>query len=104
MRLCVAPERARVRNVRIEVVFALAQAQDIAVLELAEGAIARDAVVASGMLGRHALSSARLQLGMSGKKLSPEHLLRDGDRVEILRPLTLDPNEARRRRARKTRV
>ena len=29
----------------------------------------------------------------------PEQGLRDGDRVELLRPLLLDPKEARRRRA-----
>ncbi|HEX7339550.1 MAG TPA: RnfH family protein [Rhodanobacteraceae bacterium] len=38
-------------------------------------------------------------LGVFGRRVRPDHLLRDGDRVEIYRPLTLDPMEARRRRA-----
>lgn len=89
---------------RVEVVFALADVQDIIVLELAEGAVARQAIEASGLLARHGLATAQLQPGIFGKKVSPESLLREGDRVEILRPLAIDPKEARRRRARKTRV
>jgi len=90
--------------VRIEVIYALADAQDIARVELPEGALARQAVAASGLLARHGLAAADLRLGISGKRVSPESPLRDGDRVEILRPLALDPKEARRRRARRTRV
>ena len=37
-------------------------------------------------------------LGMYGKRIKPDTILRDGDRIEILRPLQLDPKEARRRR------
>jgi len=65
---------------------------------------ARDAAAASGLLARYGLAAAQLQLGISGEKVSPECLLHEGDRVEILRPLAIDPREARRRRARKTRV
>ena len=89
---------------RVEVVYALAGVQDIVALDLPEGAVARHAVAESGLLVRHGLGAAQLQLGISGRKRSPESPLRDGDRVEILRPLALDPKEARRRRARRTRV
>jgi putative ubiquitin-RnfH superfamily antitoxin RatB of RatAB toxin-antitoxin module len=90
--------------VRIEVIYALADAQDIVFVELPEGAVAGQAVAASGIPARHALPAAQLRLGISGKRVSPDSRLHDGDRVEILRPLAMDPNEARRRRARKTRV
>ena len=85
-------------------VYALADDQDVIVLELAEGASARQALEASGLLDRYGLAAGQLRLGISGEKISPESLLREGDRVEILRPLAIDPKEARRRRARKTRV
>ena len=88
----------------VEVAYALAEKQDIVVLELPEGAVARHAVAASGLLARHGLEGAQLQLGIFGKKVSAEYPLHDGDRVEILRPLAMDPREARRRRARRTRV
>jgi putative ubiquitin-RnfH superfamily antitoxin RatB of RatAB toxin-antitoxin module len=90
--------------VRIEVVYALADAQDIVVVELAEGAAAAQALAASGMLARHGLAAGQLELGIFGKKVSPGSPLREGDRIEILRPLAMDPKEARRRRARRTRV
>ena len=82
---------------RVEVVYALADVQDLVVLDLPDGAVARDAVAASG------LGAAPFRLAVYGKKVSPDCPLRDGDRVEILRPLAPDPNEARRRRARRGR-
>ena len=92
----------RVSALRIEVVYALAQAQDLVTLELAPRASVRDAVDASGILERHAeLDRDRMLLGIFGKRVRPDRLLRDGDRVEILRPLAEDPKESRRRRARR---
>jgi hypothetical protein len=38
-------------------------------------------------------------LGIFSRKVAPDHVLGEGDRVEIYRPLILDPKEARRRRA-----
>lgn len=88
---------------RVEVVYALGDAQDVVMLDLPDGALARQAVAASGLLLRHRLSAAQLKLGISGKAASPDSPLRDGNRVEILRPLAMDPKEARRRRARERR-
>lgn len=89
-------------RLRVEVVYAFAQTQDLVALELAQGAVAREAVEASGLLVRHAeLDAARLRLGVFGRLIRPEQLLEDGDRVEILRPLAMDPREARRLRARR---
>ena len=90
-------------RLQIEVVYALADAQDIVAVELAPGALARDAIEASGVLERHAeLDAASLRLGIFGKPAGPERVLEAGDRVEILRPLAADPKDARRRRARRS--
>lgn len=91
------------RVLRIEVVYAVADVQDLVCLELPEGAVARDAVEASGLIGRHGLAAANFALGISGRLVAPERRLRDGDRIEILRKLATDPNEARRLRARPVR-
>ncbi len=80
---------------RIEVVHALAGEQRVVVLHLAPGASAGEAVAASG------LASGSPRLGIGGREVSVGEPLRDGDRVEILRPLALDPKEARRLRARR---
>ena len=91
------------RQLRIEVVYAVAGAQDLVPLALAEGVSAREAVEASGLIGRHGLAASGLILGIAGRRVAPEWRLREGDRVEILRKLAVDPKEARRLRARRAR-
>ena len=91
------------RHLRIEVVYALADVQDLVLLVLAEGTVAREAVEASGLIGRHRLAPDELLLGVCGRLIAPERRLRDGDRIEILRKLALEPREARRQRARRAR-
>lgn len=71
---------------------------DLQVLRLPSGATVADAVQASGLLSRHGLVAEGLRTGVWGKLRSAESLLRDRDRVEIYRPLTVDPKEARRQR------
>ncbi|MEO8810612.1 MAG: RnfH family protein [Rhodanobacter sp.] len=70
-------------------------------IELPKGCTVMQAVGACGIaasLPDGAIDPARL--GVFGCKVAPDHLLLDGDRVEIYRPLVLDPMEARRRRSR----
>ena len=71
---------------------------------LAPGATALDAIRASGVLERFAeLDLSRLPVGIWGRACALETRLADGDRVEIYRPLAVDPKEARRLRARRRR-
>ena len=84
-------------KLRIEVVHALADVQEAVQLLLPEGATAGEAVEQSG------LRAADLRIGIGGKEVLPAHVLRDGDRVELLRPLAADPKEARHLRARQAR-
>lgn len=90
-------------RIRVEVAYALAEAQDIAKLEMESGSNAGEAVAASGLLERYALAAGDWQFGLAGRPIPPGQKLRDGDRVELLRPLALDPKEARRARARRNR-
>ena len=74
-------------------------------LELPAPASALDAIRASGVLQRHPeLALGEPLVGIWGRACSPEAVLADGDRVELYRPLTMDPNEARRLRARNLRA
>ena len=81
---------------RIEVVYALPDRVVVVPLRLPPGSTAADALQASGLLqevpGAHSI-------GIYGRLVDPGEALADGDRVEIYRPLVLDPKEARRRRA-----
>ncbi|MBV6884037.1 RnfH family protein [Xanthomonas euvesicatoria] len=82
-------------GMRIEVVLAWPDRYSSAHLELPEGATVAEAVAMSGL----AVERAPAAYAVHGLIARPEQGLRDGDRVELLRPLLLDPKEARRRRA-----
>ena len=85
---------------RVEVVYCAAPGQaDVVPLQLPAGATVADALRASGLPQRHALVLDGLNVGIWGRAVqAPDALLRDRDRVEIYRPLQVDPKEARRQR------
>jgi putative ubiquitin-RnfH superfamily antitoxin RatB of RatAB toxin-antitoxin module len=92
-----APAEAVVLNV--EVLYCPAPGvADRVVLQLPAGSCLQEAVDASGLCLRHALDAATLKLGIWGRVQPPQTLLRDQDRVELYRPLRVDPKEARRLR------
>ena len=69
-------------------------------LELPAGSTLADALAASGLPLRHP-EVAELPCGIWGRVQPPDTPLRDRDRVEVYRPLTVDPKEARRLRYRR---
>jgi uncharacterized protein len=86
--------------VSVEVVYALPEGADTAHVRLAAGATAGEAIRAAGTLERHPeIDLAVCKIGIFSSAVSPGHVLQNGDRVEIYRPLRVDPKEARRRRA-----
>ena len=80
---------------RVEVVLAWPRHHRSVLLVLPEGARVGDAIAASGL----PLAGVDGQ-AVFGERIATDALLRDGDRVELLRPLQADPKDARRRRAR----
>jgi putative ubiquitin-RnfH superfamily antitoxin RatB of RatAB toxin-antitoxin module len=71
---------------------------DRVVLQVPPGTCLQAAVDASGLCQRHALDGATLKVGIWGRVQLPQTPLRDQDRVELYRPLRVDPKEARRLR------
>ena len=68
-------------------------------LQMPAGATVKQAIARSGLLeGLDPITVAGLECGIWGRKVALGHVLRDGDRVEIYRPLRVDPKEARRLR------
>jgi len=68
---------------------------------LATDATVAAALVASDILKRLALDPDRLSFAIFGRRAGLDTVLSEGDRVELLRPLVVDPKEARLRRARR---
>jgi len=71
---------------------------DCVALQVPQGATLADALQASGLLQRHGLDAGALRIGVWCKAKELSSVLRDRDRVEIYRPLLVDPKEARRQR------
>lgn len=72
------------------------------VVQVPEGASVRDAVRASGWpAATRDQDVSALDVGIWGKRCPLDQAVRDGDRVEIYRPLLVDPKVARRERFRK---
>lgn len=92
-------------RLEVEVAFALPDRQRIVSLTVPEGTTARQAVALAG-LEQHfpecpPATFAEADLGIFGRRLrDPEgQRLRAGDRVEVYRPLEIDPKAARAARA-----
>jgi putative ubiquitin-RnfH superfamily antitoxin RatB of RatAB toxin-antitoxin module len=84
--------------VRVEVVFSpRAGVVDRTELHLPPFATLADALAASRLAERHP-EIATLPAGIWGRVQPPDTPLRDRDRVEVYRPLVVDPKEARRLR------
>lgn len=89
---------------QIEVAYSPAPGQvDRVTLDLPAGAQLGQALAASGLLERHELEPAAVHAGIWGRPQPPDAPLQEGDRVEIYRPLAVDPKEARRQRSRQGR-
>ena len=88
-------------RIAIEVACAEADRQTVLSLTVAAGCTAGEALEASGILARHpGVHPADCTLGIFGREVAHGQRLRDGDRVEVLRPLLQDPRERRRQVAR----
>ncbi len=84
---------------RVEVVYCASAGQvDLQSLTLPAGATLAEALAASGLALRHGLELATLRFGIWGKARDSATVLRDHDRIEVYRHLTVDPKEARRQR------
>ncbi len=86
--------------IQIEVVYALPERQVMLQLSLPPGTTAEQAVKFSEICRLFPeIDLSRNKLGIFGKLVRTDTVLRHGDRVEIYRPLALDPKDNRRKRA-----
>jgi uncharacterized protein len=89
---------------RVAVAFSARPRQvEVAELVLPPGSTVADALRASGLLEAHDLVLESLACGIWGRVQPLTGALRDGDRVELYRPLSVDPKEARRLRYKRQR-
>ena len=88
------------KKISVEVVYATTERQDIVSLTVTTPITAAEAIGQSRIAEYfQEINLDRNRIGIFGKQISPDTLLRDRDRVEIYRTLVADPKDVRRRRA-----
>ena len=89
-----------VDTINVEVVYAMPDEQVIKAINVDVGTTAEAAVIQSGLLTRFSeIDLNDNKIGIFGKVIKKDAVLKSGDRVEIYRPLIADPKEVRRKRA-----
>ena len=92
-------------TVHVEVAFAMPERQELVALELEQGTTVADAIRESGLQAKFGeVDFDELQAGIWGRVVERSTSVREGDRVELYRPLERDPREARRELARVQRL
>ncbi|MDH5649698.1 MAG: RnfH family protein [Gammaproteobacteria bacterium] len=87
-------------RIDIEIAYARSDIQLVIPLSLTVGVCARDAIEQSGLLNRFKdIDLSNITIGIFGKRVDKDYIVKDGDRIEIYRPLTIDPKQARKHRA-----
>jgi putative ubiquitin-RnfH superfamily antitoxin RatB of RatAB toxin-antitoxin module len=84
---------------RVTVVFCAPGVEDVSEVTLPPGSSVEDAIAAARLHARRPELKDPLDTGIWGRRCSLDQQVSAGDRVEIYRPLTIDPMEGRRVRA-----
>jgi len=87
-------------DIRVEVAYALPEKQFVRQISLPEGSTVEQAIIASGLLTlRTDIDLKKNKVGIYSRSVKLTDEVHEGDRVEIYRPLLVDPKELRRQRA-----
>ncbi len=87
---------------KIVIVYALPDRQAVREMDVGEGTTLAAAVELSGLLAEFPeINLGMNPMGIYGRVIAKDAVLRDGDRIEIYRPLRVEPKEARRKRQQK---
>jgi putative ubiquitin-RnfH superfamily antitoxin RatB of RatAB toxin-antitoxin module len=87
-------------HISVEVAYAKPEEQLILKLDVLPGTTLQQAIEQSGILERFPeIDLSQLKAGVFGKLKKLDQTLREGDRIEIYRPLIADPKEVRKQRA-----
>lgn len=88
------------KKIAVEVVYANIEQQVLLDLEVDEGTTLEQTIIQSGIMSRFPeIDLDKNKVGIFGKLNKKDYVLREGDRVEVHRPLIADPKKVRKERA-----
>lgn len=85
-------------TVSVEVAWATPQVQDVVALILPADSTVAQAIAASGLFATYRIDVESVRAAVRGRLVDGDAPINDGDRIDLCRPLQVDPKEARRRR------
>ena len=89
-------------EILVEIAYALTEEQVIISIKVPTISNVQQAIEKSGIQKKFpSIDLSKNKVGIFGKKTTLDHVLKNRDRIEIYRPLILDPKEMRRKRAAK---
>lgn len=86
-------------DISVEVVYAEPDCQCLISLAVPKGSDVKDVLNRSGFIEKYNIDLEVNKVGIYGRIVKLEQLVKEGDRVEIYRPLQADPKEVRRKLA-----
>ena len=87
-------------EILVEIAYALPEEQVIISIKVPSKSDVKQAIEKSGIQIKFpSIDLSKNKVGIFGKKTTLDHVLKNRDRIEIYRPLILDPKEMRRKRA-----
>ena len=90
------------KEIMVEVAYAMPEEQFIISIKAPTKFNVKQAIEKSGIQIKFpSIDLSKNKVGIFGKKTTLDHVLKNRDRIEIYRPLILDPKEMRRKRAAK---
>jgi putative ubiquitin-RnfH superfamily antitoxin RatB of RatAB toxin-antitoxin module len=87
----------------VRVIFALADQQHEVTVRVRSGTTVEEAVEASGLVDRYSEIGSAPKYAVFSRIVEANYVLAKGDRIEILRPLVVDPKDSRRKAAQSAR-
>ena len=87
-------------QINIEIAYALPERYYLKSFQVDEGITVQTAITQSGILSQFpAINLSTNKIGIFSRPIKLTDVLKEGDRIEIYRPLLADPKEIRRKRA-----
>ncbi len=85
---------------KVEIIYATIESQELMTLDVAEKSTIEDCIVQSGLLAQFPeIDLSVMKVGIFSQVKTLSHLVSEGNRIEIYRPLIADPKVVRRKKA-----
>ena len=90
------------KKILVEVAYATPEQQTILVIQVKENTTIENVIIRSGILQIFPeIDLTKQKVGVFSKQRAVTELVQENDRIEIYRPLLMEPKEARKKRVKK---